>query len=274
MKDKDSVEKEDIPLEAVYGIDGGALLHRVRWIIGMTFKDLAKLYVKYTRQHYRSATTLFDGHNTILTNCDEHARRARARCQDVEIHESNTCPSSQEKILSKVNNKIKFICFISQLVADDAQNVINCDSDADTKIVQASINTSMKSTKTAVVVADNTDIAIMLLYHWKDQMCDFLFYTAQLQKAWSLSAVSQKINYCKDHLLFVHAWSGCDTVSAPFGKGKVGFLKLVEKNEELKEISQIMNNILADKTLMGALSIRIFEIMYFGKKNDSLTTLR
>ena len=190
----------------------------------MTFKDLAKLYAKYTRRHYRSATTLFDG----------YARRARARCQDVEIHESNTCPSSQEKFLSNVNNKIKFICFISQLVADDAQNVINCDGDADTKIVQVAINTSMKSRKTAVVVADDADIAIMLLYHWKDQMCDILFYTAQLQKVWSLSVVSQKINYCKDHLLFVHAWSGCDTVSAPFGKDKVGFLKLVEKKRRIK----------------------------------------
>ena len=30
----------------------------------------------------------------------------------------------------------------------------------------------------------------------------------------------RKVKTFKQHLLFVHAWSGCDTVSSVFGKGK------------------------------------------------------
>ena len=37
----------------------------------------------------------------------------------------------------------------------------------------------------------------------------------------------------KEHVLFVHAWSVCDTVSATFGKGKASFLKLVNPHQSV-----------------------------------------
>ena len=256
MKDDDSIAKEDIPPDATFVIDGGALLHRIRWLHDMTLKDQAKLYVSYTRRHYRRATVVFDGYSAMSTKSDEHARRARTRCHDVDIRESNTCPSSWENFLSNVNDKIQFINLISRFLVDDGQNVINCNGDADTTTVRQAISDSLTSTKTVVVVADDTDIAIMLLYHWKDQTCDIVFYSAQVRKAWSISVVCRNVNSCKDHLLFVHAWSDCDTVSATFGKGIVSFHKLLEKNSELRQISLMMNEISADKAQIGTLSQR------------------
>ncbi|CAL4124090.1 unnamed protein product, partial [Meganyctiphanes norvegica] len=78
----------------------------------------------------------------------------------------------------------------------------------------------------------------------------------------------------KDYLLFIHAWSGCDTVSAAFGKGKVSFLNLVKHSEELQEISNLMNHEWATQNEVGHAAETVFRIMYNGKEGDTLTTLR
>ena len=77
----------------------------------------------------------------------------------------NTRPSLQEKFLSNEYNKTQFVSFISRFLLNDGQNVNNCESDADTKIVQVAVNASLKTTKLMVVVAGDIDIAIMLLHH-------------------------------------------------------------------------------------------------------------
>ena len=38
-----------------------------------------------------------------------------------------------------------------------------------------------------------------------------------------------QVSVMKQHLLFVHAWSGCDSTSAILGKGKPSFFQFVEK---------------------------------------------
>ncbi len=36
------------------------------------------------------------------------------------------------------------------------------------------------------------------------------------------------------HILFIHAWSGCDTTSAPFGhQGKATLLKKTKESQEI-----------------------------------------
>ena len=67
---------------------------------------------------------------------------------------------------------------------------------------------------------------------------------------------------------------GCDTVSAPFGKGKASFLQLCEKSEELKDISTSMTDVWAAVEDIGSLSKDVFRILYHGKKEDTLTKLR
>lgn len=132
----------------------------------------------------------------------------------------------------------------------------------------------MTSSDPVVVVADDTDIAIMLLYHWKDGMAEIIFYPERLHKGWSMKSIVPNIEKVKEHLLFIHAWSGCDTVSAPFGKGKTSFFQMCEKSDELKDISISMSDIWADVEDIGNLSKDVFRIVYHGRKEDTLTKLR
>ena len=209
----------------------------------------------------------------MSTKDNEHIRRAQTKCHDVEVKEINYYPKTQDRFLSNKNNKSQFIDLISRFLKNDHQNVINCNGDADTTIVETAINQATLSSNHVVVVADDTDIAIMLLYHWKDCIVDIIFYPQRLQKGWSVKSITPFLTTIKEHLLFIHAWSGCDTVSAPFGKGKASFLQLCEKSEELKDISTSMTDVWAAVEDIGSLSKDVFRILYHGKKEDTLTKL-
>jgi len=42
--------------------------------------------------------------------------------------------------------------------------------------------------------------------------------------------------------MFIHAATGCDTTSAPYGQGKAKAVKLMEKYEKLREIDKVFND--------------------------------
>ena len=109
-------------------------------------------------------------------------------------------------------------------------------------------------------MADDTDIAVMLLYHWKEELGDIIFFQERQQKGSSIKQAAER---------------HCDTVSASCGKGKPSFLKQVNKNEELKDVSiTIMNDAWAVQGEVSKSSQIIFNITYSGKQSESLIKLR
>ena len=120
--------------------------------------------------------------------------------------------------------------------------------------------------KNIFVVADDTDIAVMLLYQWHEEMGDLILFQPCISRGWNMKVVSPKVTSAKDYLLFIHAMSGCDTTSAPYGKGKINFVNLVNKSEMLKNISDTMNDVWADQAEIGIASITMFTMMYGGRK--------
>lgn len=221
---------------------------------------------------------MFDGYsNPTSTKTNAHALRSLVKCQEVVINESNTFDSThstQEKFLSNETNKTNIITLIAKYLEEDGQTVIKCGGDADTTIVSEAIKLAFPKRETPVmVVADDTDIAVMLLYHWSGEFSDIIFYSRKSQKAWSIDRGCIDLEN-KEHLLFVHAWSGCDTVSATYGKGKVSLLKLLNQSDELKDLSTAYSDVWADKEVIGQLSADVFRIVYAGRKHDTLTDLR
>ena len=105
-------------------------------------------------------------------------------------------------------------------------------------------------------------------------MMDIIFYQHRPQKGWSVESLSPKLVDVKEHLLFIHAMTGCDTTSASFGKVKKSFLNLLLKSKYLQELSAIMSDIWVEKQEIGDASIKAFITMYGGNKEDTLTSLR
>ena len=131
----------------------------------MTFSEIGKLYATYVRKHYNDAIVVFDSYNNESTKSYEQRRRTgnRPKCSNVEIVESNKGQFSQAKFLSNEHNKSELIKLTSKFLRDDSQNLINCVGDTDTKIVSNALDYSTVDGRTFVVVADDTDIAVMLL---------------------------------------------------------------------------------------------------------------
>ena len=87
------------------------------------------------------------------------------------------------------------------------------------------------------VVADDTDVLVMLVHMWDQTMGDlFLRHEARKSIKKNLEIISIKNvafslpSHVKENVLFIHAWGGCDTTSVLFGQGKAAVLKIVESN--------------------------------------------
>ena len=161
----------------------------------------------------------------------------------------------------------------SQYLQIDSNAVVTCKEDADAFISATALSLASSTKKKVVVIADDTDIFVMLNYHWQKEMMDIIFYQHRLQKGWRVESLSPKLVDVKEHLLFIHGMTGCDTTSAPFGKDKKSFLNLLLKSKYLQELSIIMSDIWAEKQEIGDASIKAF-IKYGGNEEDTLTSLR
>ena len=154
----------------------------------------------------------------------------------------------------------------------DGQTVKVCKGDADAIIVKQALNSVAAGN--VVVVADDTDVAVMLLYHWKENQCDIFLLQQSVNNCWSIKNASKRIEDVKEHLLFVHTWSGCDPTSAIFGKGRPSFLNLVRKSEMIQSASRTMTDVWTDQQTIGNAAIGIFAKPYGGNKKSSLRQLR
>ena len=101
-----------------------------------------------------------------------------------------------------------------------------CRGGADPKIVSTALELSEGSN--VVLAADDTDVGVMLLYHYQNQISDIYFLQERGKKCWSIKEDLKEVT-CKEHLLFIYAWSGCDTTSSIFRKVKVTFMKMAQK---------------------------------------------
>ena len=79
-------------------------------------------------------------------------------------------------------------------------------------------------------VTDDTDVLVLLMYHWKQNMAD-VYFLSEVKKnimLWKFNDIVAKADQLiTSHLLFLHAWSGYDTTSATFGHKRTSLLKRI-----------------------------------------------
>jgi hypothetical protein len=118
--------------------------------------------------------------------------------------------------------------------------VVNSGGDADCEIVKRALQFKQNGNGVVLVVADDTDIAVMLLYHWSENSSDIHLLQERSKKYCSNIDSQNGVKEIKEHLLFLHAWSGSDTTSATYGKGKGTVTTLITKSEPLQIGSRII----------------------------------
>ena len=92
------------------------------------------------------------------------------------------------------------------------------------------------NTEPVVVVADDTDILILLQHHFRPAEHDSV-YLQTSSKLISIEIIKRSIDpVLSKSLLFIHALSGCDTTSISYCIGKIS---AIGKYVDLKGASQI-----------------------------------
>lgn len=277
---QDGVQPNVVNAEAKYVLDGGALLHRVKWKKKTTYKEIALQYVKYVRTRYGDCCIVFDGYDNGPSIKDhEHKQRMGKCCADIQLSESIKAHEDQQAFLSNEKNKSQFISLLTESLKADEQEVHNSTGDADTLIVECALKLSREGREVSVV-ADDTDILVLLMYHWKQDMADVYFHseasrTKQGLKVWKIRDIVTKAQKeVTSNILFLHAWSGCDTTSATYGHGKSSLLKKITSSKDLRDLSLIVSNPDATAEEVGAAGIKTFILLYGGKPSDTLNNLR
>lgn len=202
-------------------------------------------------------------------------RALKNTCADVEFNENTPLKIGQEKFLSNSKNKSRLIDMLRKKLSNN--NIFTCqaESDADRLIVETAIN--LQSTN-VTVVSEDIDVLVLLtaltpndreIYFQKPPRGNVV------QKFFSSKSLENTLPKCKEHILFVHAFTGCDTTSAFFNRGKNKFAKNFEKCKNLHGAAEVFKNIDADPDRIFEAGVAcILELYSAPKKVKDLNILR
>ena len=161
-----------------YIIDGGCLLHKVKWLQNVAYSTIAQQYVQYVSSHFgQTATVVFDGYcNGPAIKDQEHIRRSLKASPDVVFAENSPAYSNQAAFLANESNKKSLVDFIVQQFLTAGYAVEQAKNDADTLIVRIALDIAKHEPVT--VIANDTDVLVYL-------------YTT-LEKLWPMFSRAQK----------------------------------------------------------------------------------
>ena len=185
-------------------------------------------------KHYHVGTTVvFDGYDAPSTKSAEQNRRAKYSA-DIVVTPNLQTTTSQSAFHGNNCNKSHLI------QTPDLRSIgitlIQADPDADVLIVSTEMEMSKSHNDQPVVFGGTvTD----LLASASASMDPFMQCHSNPVFFYSITQLQQALGSKRQHILFLHAITGCDTTSALYGQGKVKTLKLAQKNVE--NMSSYMN---------------------------------
>ena len=210
------------PIGVAYTIDGGALLQRLPWPRSVSYADLCQLYIQFVNSHYNNAHIVFDGYGTGPSTKDEtHQRRTGSEMGvDVDFTPDMLLKMKKKPFLANERNKQKFIDLLgAEMEKTGRIHVKHSPGDADYDIAVCACTVAL--TTPVVVVADDTDILMLLQHHFQPTVHENI-YLQTSTKMIDIGILQKSLEpSLSQSLLFIHALSGCDTTSRPYGIGKL-----------------------------------------------------
>ena len=258
-------------------IDGGWLMNYVRWEKGSTYMTVINQYKSFVMR-FESPIVVFDGY-TKSTKDHEHSRRlmgTKKRTNRISIKMNAPAPD-QAQFLANVDNKAELIISLERCLNEAGVSTKCCVADADTTIVSSALGYAREGASVRIV-ANDTDILIVLIHHWDETMAD-IFLRRPSAKAglneYNIRDIVASVDpVVKRHILFAHAWSGCDTTSATYGQGKTAILKRLIADEKVRILSESIsdsNDVPKDVAMAGQ---KLFVRLYGGGDQANLASLR
>ena len=274
----DEAATNEVPQTESYVQDGGSLMYRVQWTTGSTYGANADCYVDFTVRNYGMATVVFDGyHDRPSVKDSTHQRRQQKKHPKVSFTPTTVFTGKKEDFLSQGSNKQGLINMISDRLREKGCTVMNAEGDADYDIVQSAI--AVSEYKTTTLIGDDTDLLILLLHHMDSHKKTLYFRSdkkSKEQRLYNINTLKECLGQqlCSQ-LLFIHAFTGCDTTSRVFGMGKKPFFQKVAKgDEQLKSCALAFTKPGQTADTIEQHGNQSMVLLFSGKQTDFLASLR
>ena len=236
---------------------------------------IAENYVLFimSKRGTRPCSVIFDGYESSPKDHEHCRRNGGAGSARIRIFPSKSCPGPKTKFLLNTNsdNKEEFILFLATKINNTCGiDATVANNDCDTMIVDYVI--SLSATKSVDVVAEDTDVFIMLIHH-VSAMSKRVCFISQNQ-SYDVKVIQNSMCATENaRLLFIYEFTGCDTVSSIYGHGKVALFNKLGTSEVLQSIFDVLLNEQSDIDSVVAEGIKLMQFI-FGKLNRALTDAR
>ena len=135
-----------IPVSCKYVLDGGALLYRVTWKRGSSFKSILHSYFSYIENKFckhSMPVIIFDGYGGPSTTDSTHLRRSGGiEGPQVDFDLDTMLTLERRLFLSCSQNKSRFISFLGNHLQQMGCTVLYAEGDADYTIVNTAVEMS------------------------------------------------------------------------------------------------------------------------------------
>ena len=151
--------------EVQHVLDGGALLHRITWPHGFPrYQYICALYCDYVSRNFGPAIVVFYGYRIPSTKYTTHQRHTGGKVGIEDTFSGDMkLTMSKDVFHSNVANKQNFIDMLSHYLQLAGCLTQHAEEDANLLIAQTAVQSA--ATKNIVLVADDTDLVILLCYY-------------------------------------------------------------------------------------------------------------
>ena len=251
-------------------LDGCAILWVIQWPSNTgkekaQVKDFIDSFVSFILYKMQEADIylVFDRYLDYSTKTSTRQARGTGGCKTFQLLYASPLPT-QTQVLNNSKNKKQLIALIVEKLIErlteqddefqhklvvtgqnpcpvelfkglciQRQDLINHHEEADAIVVSQAIYVSTVEGKSVGVVADDTDIYIMLLYHYKKHQPTSLVMMIPTKQGRSVTDIGLTAGQLGDlclQLLPAHALTGCDQVPMLYGIAKGKMLSAVKEN--------------------------------------------
>lgn len=264
----------DIPSHAKYVLDGGHLLHSVIWPRPATFGKILEMYYEHIRRCYgNNVEVIFDGYpNEPTTKTSEQRRRSlKQTSADIVVEKQHIITTSQAAFLANSNNKKNIIKELCKHLREN--NIVTRQAVADDDVLIANCAIQSSYVCPVIVVGEDTDLLVLLVALSHDN-AQIWFQRPRISDYFSIAEERDWLNDMCTYLLFVYAFTGCDTTSALYRRRKIGAYNILVNDEPMKEKIKIFLNRNAKKEALTAAGESFMLAVYKNETSQSLDDLR
>ena len=260
---------EDIPSNSATVIDGMSLVHKMSGS-PTTFGDVAEaIFMMALRQSSlcQRIDVVFDKYNQLSVKNlerqlrgEEHGRRLQNIAPSQLVRQwraflSQTSNKAnlieflvrmwrQEQYRCKLGNKLMYVtvgdeCFvITKDGSEEVEDLKSTQEEADGRLLLHTAHAAKNGYRVVVICAEDTDVFVLSLAFSSVIGCQILLRSGTKNRTniTDIQAIASNLGeqICRG-LIGMHAFTGCDSVSAFAGKGKTSALKLLKTSTETQE---------------------------------------